>query len=150
MTSAFVSRWPVLQEHRVTAGDLDADGIVRDERVARWVAGARSAYLDRCAALRRVQQAAGLELQGRVAPLPPGAALGRPAAVVVTAGVREVWPSSFAMAVRLRPVDGDRDGAVDVGCIVRLVDPATGEPPELGAEVRDELIALEHAAENYN
>jgi acyl-CoA thioesterase FadM len=149
MTSAFVSRWPVLQEHRVTAGDLDADGAVRDERVAQWVAGARSAYLRRCAALR-VRQASGLELQDRVAPLPPGAALGRPAAVVVTAGVREVWPSSFALAVRLRPVDGDRDGAVDVTCIVRLVDPTTGEPRELGAEVRDELIALEHAAEHYN
>jgi acyl-CoA thioesterase FadM len=149
MTSAFVSRWPVLQEHRVTAGDLDADGAVRDERVAQWVAGARSAYLRRCAALR-VRQASGLELQDRVAPLPPGAALGRPAAVVVTAGVREVWPSSFALAVRLRPVDGDRDGAVDVTCIVRMVDSTAGEPRELGAEVRDELIALEHAAEHYN
>jgi hypothetical protein len=90
----------------VTDGDLDADGVVRDERVAQWVAGARSAYPRRCAALRRVRQASGLELQDRVAPLPPGAALGRPAAVVVTAGVREVWPSSFALAVRLRPVDG--------------------------------------------
>jgi hypothetical protein len=39
---------------------------------------------------------------------------------------------------------------VDVTCIVRLVDPTTGEPRELGAEVRDELIALEHAAEHYN
>jgi acyl-CoA thioesterase FadM len=150
MTSAFVSRWPVLQEHRVTAGDLDPDGMVRDERVAQWVAAARSAYLRRCAALRRLREASGLELQDRVAPLPPGAALGRPAAVVVTAGVREVWPSSFAVAVRLRPVGGDRDTAVDVTCIVRLVDPATGEPRELGREVRDELIALEHAAEHYN
>jgi acyl-CoA thioesterase FadM len=149
MTSAFVSRWPVLQEHPVTAGDLDAAGVVRDERVAQWVAAARSAYRRRCAALR-MRQASGLELHDRVAPLPPGAALGRPAAVVVTTGVREVWPSSFALAVRLRPVDGDRDRAVDVGCIVRLVDPSTGEPRELGAEVRDELIALEHAAEHYN
>jgi acyl-CoA thioesterase FadM len=150
MSSAFVSRWPVLQEHRVTAGDLDADGVVRDERVAQWVAAACSAYPRRCAALWRVREESGLELQDRVAPLPPGAALGRPAAVVVTAGVREVWPSSFAIAVRLRPVDGDRDGAVDVSCIVRLVDPSTGEPRELGVEVRDELIALEHAAEHYN
>jgi acyl-CoA thioesterase FadM len=150
MSSAFVSRWPVLQEHRVTAGDLDAGGVVRDERVAQWVAAARSAYLRHCAALHEVREASGLELQDRVAPLPPGAALGRPAAVVVSAGVREVWPSSFAIAVRLRPVDGDRDRAVDVTCIVRLVDPTTGEPRELAAEVRDELIALEHAAEHYN
>lgn len=150
MTSAFVSRWPVLQEHQVAAGDLDADGVVRDERVARWIAAARSAYLRRCAALRRVREASGLELQERAAPLPPGAALGRPAAVVVTAGVREIWPSSFAVAVRLRPVGGERDHAVNVACIVRLVDPATGQPRELGPEIRDELIALEHAAEHYN
>jgi acyl-CoA thioesterase FadM len=90
MTGAFVSRWPVLEEHRVTAGDLDAGGVVRDAAVARWVAAARSAYLDRCAALRR-RQGPGLELQVRTATLPPGASLGRPAAVVVTAGVREVW-----------------------------------------------------------
>jgi len=70
--------------------------------------------------------------------------------VVVTAGVREVWPSSFAMAVRLRAVGGDRDLAVNATCILRLVDPTTGEPRELGAEVRDELIALEHSAEHFN
>jgi acyl-CoA thioesterase FadM len=150
MTGAFVSRWPVLQEHPVTADDLAADGVVRDESVARWVAGARSAYLRRCAVLRQVGEESGLELQDRVADLPPGAALGRPAAVVVTAGVREVWPSSFAMAVRLRPVGGDRDLAVNATCILRLVDPTTGEPRELGAEVRDELIALEHSAEHFN
>jgi acyl-CoA thioesterase FadM len=149
MTGAFVSRWPVLEEHPVTAGDLDAGGVVGDQSVARWVAAARSAYLDRCAALRR-RQGSGLELQVQTASLPPAAALGRAAAVVVTAGVREVWPSSFAIAVRLRPVGGDRDVAVNATCVMRLVDPATGEPRELGDEVRDELIALEHAAEHFN
>jgi acyl-CoA thioesterase FadM len=148
MMSAFLSRWPVLQEHRVTAGDLDG-GVVADRSVARWVAAARSAHLDRCAALRRRQQEAGLELEVQSATLPPGASLGRPATVLVTAGVREVWPSSFAVAVRLRPLDGDRDAAVNATCVMRLVDPA-GEPRELGDEVRDELIALEHAAEHFN
>jgi acyl-CoA thioesterase FadM len=150
MTGAFVSRWPVLQEHPVTSSDLDADGVVRDESVARWVAAARSAYLDRCAALRRLREGSGLELQDRTAGLPTGASLGRPAAVVVTAGVREVWPSSFAIAVRLRPLGGDRDIAVNTTCVMRLVDPASGEPRELGDEVRDELVALEHAAEHFN
>jgi acyl-CoA thioesterase FadM len=150
MTSAFMSRWPVLQEHPVTAEDLDADGVVRDESVARWVAAARSAYLDRCVALRRRREGSGLELRDRTAALPPGGSLGRPAAVVVTAGVREVWPSSFAIAVRLRPVGGDREVAVNATCIMRLADPTIGEPRELGDEVRDELIALEHSAEHYN
>jgi hypothetical protein len=39
---------------------------------------------------------------------------------------------------------------VNATCVMRLVDPAAGEPRELGDEVRDELIALEHAAEHYN
>jgi acyl-CoA thioesterase FadM len=140
----------VLQEHPVTAGDLDADGVVRDQSVARWVAAARAAYLDRCAALRQRLEGSGLELQAQTTRRPPGASLGRPAAVVVTAGVREIWPSSFAVAVRLRPVGGDRDGAVNAACIMRLADPAGGEPGELGDEVRDELIALEHSAEHVN
>jgi acyl-CoA thioesterase FadM len=150
MMSAFLSRWPVLQEHQVTAGDLDAGGVVGDRSVARWVADARSAYCARCAALRRRLEDAGLELEVQSATLPPGASLGRPATVLVTAGVREVWPSAFAIAVRLRPLDGDRDTAVNATCVMRLVDPAAGEPRELGDEVRDELIALEHAAEHFN
>lgn len=151
MTGAFVSRWPVLEEHPVQAGDLDAGGAVRDDSVARWVAAARSAYLDRCAALRRRQEGAGLELRVESASLPPGASLGRrPAAVAVSAGVREVWPSSFAIAVRLRPLDGDRDTPVNATCVMALVDPAGGEPRELGDEVRDELVTLEQAAEHFN
>jgi acyl-CoA thioesterase FadM len=151
MTSAFVSRWPVLEEYPVQAGNLDPGGMVRDESVARWAAAARSAYLDRCAALRRRQEEPGRELQVQSASLPPGASLGRrPSAVAVSVGVREVWPSSFAIAVRLRPDGGDREVAVNGGVVMRLVDPATGEPRELGDEVRDELIALEHAAQHYN
>jgi acyl-CoA thioesterase FadM len=149
MSSPFLSRWPVVQEHPVGPADL-VGAVVGDQSVARWVAAARSAYLDRCAALRRRQQEAGLELEVQSASLPPGASLGRPGTVVVTAGVRELWPSSFALAVRLRPVDGDRDRAVNATCVMRLVDPASGEPRELGDEVRDELIALEHAAEHFN
>jgi hypothetical protein len=116
----------------------------------RWVAAARSAYLGRCAALRRLLERSALELEVQTSRLPPGASLGRPAAVVLTAGVREVWPDSFAIAERLRPVGGDREVAVNATCVMRLVDPASGEPRELGDEVRDELIALEHAAEHFN
>jgi acyl-CoA thioesterase FadM len=151
MTGAFMSRWPVLEEHPVAAGDLDAGGMVRDDSVARWVAAARAAYLDRCPVLRRRQRDSGLELQVESAILPPGDSLGqRPDAVLVSAGVREVWASSFAIAVRLRPLDGNRDRPVNATCVMALVDPATGEPRALGDEVREELIALEHAAEHFN
>jgi hypothetical protein len=33
---------------------------------------------------------------------------------------------------------------------VSLEDPATGEAREIGDDIRDELIALEHAAAHYN
>jgi acyl-CoA thioesterase FadM len=146
---SFMSKWPVLAEHPVGAEDLDAGGVVRDDSVARWVADACAVHLDLCAVLRRVLSS-GLRLREESAQLPRGAALGRPAVVIVTAGVREVWPSSFALAVRLRPIDGARETPVNVTCVLRLEDPATGEARELGDEVRDELIALEHAAAHYN
>ncbi len=150
VVSGLVSRWPVLQEHPVTVEDLDADGVVSDQSVARWVAAARSAYLDRCSLLRRVREGSGLELRDGVVRLPPGGSLGRPAAVVVTAGVRELRPSSFVIAVRLRPGGGDRDVAVNAACVMRLEDLTTGEVREIADEVRDEFIALEHAAAHFN
>lgn len=140
----------MLQKHPVTVEDLDAVGFVSDQSVERWVAAARSAYLGRCAVLRRMREGLGLELRDGVVRLPPGGSLGRPEAVVVTAGVREVRPSSFLIAVRLRSVGGDRDAASNATCVMRLEDPATGEVREIGDEVRDEFIALEHAAEHFN
>ena len=86
--NSFMSKWPVLEEYPVGAGDLDADGVVRDEAVARWVAAARSAYLGHCPALTRVLEASGLELREQRAHVPPGAALGQATSVVVSAGVR--------------------------------------------------------------
>jgi hypothetical protein len=48
--------------------------------------------------------------------------------------------------VPLRPTDGDGDDAINAACEVSLEEPETGEAPELGDDIRDELIALEHAA----
>lgn len=146
----FVSRWPVLEEHEVMPDDVDAGGVVRDASVARWVAGARDAYLGALVALHELRERAGLELRERVEGVPQGAALGRPKIVAVSAGVREVKPTSFALALRLRAMGGDRDAVANLACVVWLEDPATGEPAELGDGVRDELIALEHAAQHMN
>jgi acyl-CoA thioesterase FadM len=140
----------VLEEHEVMPDDVDADGVVRDASVARWVGGARDAYLGGLSVLHELRARAGLELRDRVEGVPPGAALGRPKVVAVTAGVREVTPTSFALALRLRAMGGERDAVANVACAVWLEDPATGEPAELGDDVRDELIALEHAAQHFN
>ncbi len=72
--------------------------------------------------------------------------LGRPTAVMIGAGATEIHPTAFTMAFRLRPVDGDGDDAINASYEVSLIDPETGTAVELGTDVRDELIALEHAA----
>lgn len=133
-----MTKWLVLQEYAVD------DGVVSDETVERWVDAARLAYLEHCSALPRER------LRHRTGTLPPGSALGRPASVLVTASASEVRPSSFTISVRLRPLGGERDFAMNAAVVIRLEDPATGEVQPLGDEVRDELIALEHSAQHFN
>ena len=135
----FVSRWAVLQGHAVA-------GEVGDEAVERWVSAACEEYLARCSTLRARAERSGLRLAWRTGEPPPAAQLGRPTAVVVTASATEVRPASFTIAIRLRPGGGEAGRALNAACVVRLEDPASGAAAELGDEVRDELIAIEHAA----
>src|SRR4029077_20445353 len=100
---------------------------------------------EHCAALRALQERAGLELLAHIHHAPAPERFGRPTAVVVGAGATEIRPTSFTIAFRLQPTDGDGDDAVNAACEVSLGDPATGDARELGDDVRDELIALEHA-----
>jgi len=147
--SGIMTRWPVLQEHAVTESDLDAEGTISDETVQRWVTAAQLAYLDRCPVLREREQS-GLVLRHRPCALPRGALLGRPTDVVVTASATEVRLTSFTISVRLRPGGGDRELPVNATCVIDLEDELTGEARELGTEIRDELIALEHSAMHLN
>jgi hypothetical protein len=147
--SGIMTRWLVLQEHPVTAADLDDTGAVSDDAVDRWVAGARSLYLDRCAVLRERRES-GFELRHRAVNRPRGALLGRPNGVVVTASASEFRPNSFTISVRVRSIGAERDAAVNAACAIRLEDPTTGEVGELSNDVRDELIALEHSARHFN
>lgn len=145
-----MTKWAVLQEHPVTESDLTQEGTVSDEAVERWIDAARQAYLDQCTALRRAREASGLDLMFRTGALPRGELFGRPVSVIVTASAKEFWPDSFRLSVRLRPCGEDRDVPVNVSGVVSLYDGATGEVRELGKEIRDELIALEHSARHFN
>jgi hypothetical protein len=140
--SGIVSRWVVLQAH-------DVEGGVRDDTVERWVTEARDAYLDQCHELREMQRS-GLVLRTRYGALPTGAQLGHPTSVTVSAGATEIFPTSFTMAFRLRAYGSADDAVFNLTCAVSLENPHTGEAPELGGAVRDELIALEHAARHTN
>jgi hypothetical protein len=72
--------------------------------------------------------------------------------VVVSVGTREVHPASFTVAVRLRAFGRshpDRDVVLNGSCVVRLLD-ANGDAAPIDDAVRDELIAMEHAARHVN
>jgi acyl-CoA thioesterase FadM len=147
--SGFVARWPVLQQHRVTSRDVDAEGNVQESTLQRWAIDACSEYLDRCDSLQRLRTDSGLHLACRLSGATPGNALGRPAVVAVSAGVTEVRPRGFTIALRLRAFGAD-PATLSARCVVRLEDPATGEPQELGDAVRQELVALQHSATHLN
>jgi acyl-CoA thioesterase FadM len=143
---SFASRFVVLRNHPVGPSDLDSDGVVRADAVDRWLAETRDAYLEKCVALRELRARSGSELRARIHDAPARARFGRPTAVNVGAGATEIRPTSFTIAFRLRPTDGDGDDVINAACEVWLEDPGSGEPIELGNDIRDELIALEHAA----
>jgi acyl-CoA thioesterase FadM len=147
--SGFVSRWVVRQKCALEAGDFDTHGVMLADVVDGWLEAARAAYLDQCRVLSKMQESSGLVLRARIDQPPARERLGRPTAVVVSAGATELFPTSITLAFRLRPTDGPGE-VVNATCAVSLEDPATGEARELGDDVRDELIALEHAARHTN
>ena len=147
--TGFVSKWVVLHAHAVGEEDVDADGDVRDDVVAGWVDVACRAYLEQCHALAATADRDGLVLRSRVGSLPPGAHFRRPQAVAVSASAREVRRTTFTIGVRLRTGVED-DVAVNASCVVSLEEEDTGAVRDLGTDVRDELIALEHAAGHFN
>jgi hypothetical protein len=132
----------------VTGSDLDRDRMVDDAAVRRWVEDAGAAYLGHCAVLTRAEP--GLALRCRAGALPKGVLLGRPDSVRVSASASEVRPTSITISVRLRPIGGDVDTALNATCTVVLENESTGELCPLADEVRDELIALEHSAQHVN
>ena len=69
--------------------------------------------------------------------------------VLTASHVPSTPPTSATIALRIRSSGGDDDRALNVRCEVRAHD-ATGAPYELTDDVRDELIALEHAARHFN
>jgi acyl-CoA thioesterase FadM len=142
----FASRWVVLRKFSVAPGDLDSDGVVRAEAIDRWLAETRDAYLEKCVVLRELRERSASELRVQIHDAPAPARFGRPTAVIVGAGATEIRPTSLTIAFRLRPIDGDGDDAIDAACEASLENPETGEACELGNDIRDELIALEHAA----
>jgi acyl-CoA thioesterase FadM len=143
---SFVSRWVEVREFTVTPGDLAAGGRVRTEAIGRWLAEARAAYLEHCVVLRELRKRSGLEIRAHFDQPPAPERFGTPTSIIIGVGATEIHPTSFTMAFRVRAIDADGDTAINLTCAVSLADPETGEACDLGDDIRDELIALEHAA----
>jgi hypothetical protein len=143
-----MTKWSVLREQHPGVEEYDAGGAVQVESVERWIDDACRTYVAQCDALELRRAREGLELTWRHDPMPGGALAGRPTSVFVSASATELWPNAFAISVRLRALDGTSDRPVNVVCRVELR--RDGEAVELGDEIRDGLIALEHAARHYN
>lgn len=146
---SITTRWSIALEHEVAAPDVDAGDRVRPGAIERWVETGRDAYVDQSRIL--TARAADGAVALRRAPVKAsGAPLARAPRVLVTASATEVLAASFVVAVRLRTLGGNEDQVRDFRCEVALTDPATGRPAELEPAIRDELIALEHAARHYS
>jgi hypothetical protein len=144
--AGFATRWVVREEFAVEAGDVEG-GVARTDAVARWVTDACRAYVEQCTVLAERQARDGLELRTTLGPLPDDFTIGDVPTVVVSASATEVHPQSFTISTRVRATAED---ALHAKCEVALVDPTTGDAVELGNDVRDALIALEHAAHHVN
>jgi acyl-CoA thioesterase FadM len=135
----------VARQLPVAAADLDADGLVTGAALERWIVDACDAYLERCTVLRAFQEQAGLERKLRIGARPDASRLGDATAVLVSSRATEFLPDALTIAVRVRSADG----VVDTTCTFQLHD-AAGSAAPLTDEIRDELIALEHAASHTN
>lgn len=148
--SRIATRCSVLQLHAVEPADRSADGAVTDEAIRRWIGVALAAYLDQCTLLHATRVERGLTLVDDVAVAAPAASLGDATDVAVSASATEVLPDAFVVGVRVRGGDGEDDGVLHATCTVRLEDPRTRSAHTIGDDIRDELIALEHAARHFN
>ena len=147
---SIMSKWSVVTEHAVGPEDLGADATITDAAVDRWAAAATAAYLEQCARLEDRRATDGLVVRSSVREHGGARQLGGAPTVVVTATATEVLPEAFVVAVRIRPLAADSDDPLDLACEIRLEDPVTGAAQDIGRDIRDELIALEHGARHYN
>ena len=135
--SSIASKWPVLVSVPVTEADRDEAGLLTEAAAERAFGEARTAYLGGC----RTLAGRGIEVEDVV--LARRDALDASISeITVSVSVVEVFPDRFTMHVRIRPSEGDAIAAEGSCSLV----PAGG----VGNDVRDELIALAHAASHYH
>jgi hypothetical protein len=134
--SAMVSRWPVLLVLPIGTDDLDGDGLLTDAACDRLFAAGRTAYFE----LSKTIDAADVTVL-ETSPLRRSTPMQGSDEVSISVSVTELFPDSFVMAARVRPATGDTVAA-DLRCTVSA--------GEVTPEVRDDLIAIAHAASHMH
>jgi acyl-CoA thioesterase FadM len=128
---------------------LELDGIVDEERLepaSRWFARGRDAFFMRCprlAAFLRAEEAALRVTAEQVGPIAPASCAG---GLMVGVSVIEVRPSSFDMAVRIRPAGEYAGQPANGRCTMVIQRRATGERIPISREVRDEFVVIQLSA----
>jgi hypothetical protein len=133
--SGMLSTWPVLVPLPVSGDDVDAEGRLTAPAVLGLFERVREVYLAGCTTL------AGRAVEVADVVVTPGVPVGA-GEVLVSASVVEVFPDRFTMHVRVRPAEGEGIAA-EGRCSILPGGPVTDE-------IRDELIALAHAARHWN
>ena len=137
--SGILSRWPVVVTLPVTTWDRDADGRLVDAAIERLAAEACAAYFERCATVDPST------VEVRSTRVQPGECAADADEVTVSVGVVEVFPETFTMVARIRPVGpADGDGlAATATCSLA----ASGG---VSTAMRDEFIAHAHSAAHFH
>jgi hypothetical protein len=133
--SGMLSTWPVLVPLPVAGDDVDGEGRLTAPAVLGLFAQVREVYLSSCTTL------VGRAVEVADVVVTPGVPVGL-GEVLVSASVVEVFPDRFTMHVRVRPAEGEGIAA-EGRCSILPGGPVTDE-------IRDELIALAHAARHWN
>lgn len=142
-----MTRWSVGLDRQVEPGDRDEEGYVSAETLRTWLSDAVDAYLGQCTALHRQANQPGRSLVRRSSRQPRAGLIGRPDEVFITASATEIRPTEFFISVRVRPYGNNIDLPINITCRVSVEDARTGDPFPLDEAVKDELVALEQAAE---
>jgi acyl-CoA thioesterase FadM len=131
-----LSKWPVLLFLPVQAGDVDGDGLLTEAACERFFAAGREAYFELSTTID-ADQVTVVETSPprRAAPVDPDGQ------VSISVSVTELFPDRFVMAARVRPEIGDAIAA-DLRCVVSA--------GEVTTAVRDDLIAIAHAAPHWH
>ena len=146
MSGDVLTRWGLVLHLPEEARDAPSVITIEDAFARGW-----DAYLERCEALTAFLDeatAAVRVVSGRTAASPAGDLLEAGAQIAVS--VVEVRPSSFVIAVRIRPAGDPDGGPIDGRWTLVLERTITGERLPVPREVRDELIAIQLGARDLS